>query len=117
MLVAHVNFIQQIKNFFLNNCFSGKVPTDTTPDISNPILPTTLINWYNSNSATLTRLNPKLSPTYVNQICSTSIECQHDYIIRINPITSAATASSINTLLQSRVILGKIRIFKRLSFI
>jgi hypothetical protein len=109
MLVFHVSLEIRIKRF---NFFSpGKVSTDTTANIANPISPTILVNWYNTNSVILTGLNSKLDPTIVNGICSTNFECRHDYIIRINQITSAATATASNSNQQSRTILGKITFF------
>jgi hypothetical protein len=85
------------------------VSTDTTADISMPIMPTEFVNWYyTSASSTLTSLNPVLSPSVVNQTCSSNFECVHDYLIRINSFTSGATASELQTVQQSRVVLGKI---------
>jgi hypothetical protein len=94
-----------LKNIF----FLGKVPNDTTPDMTNPIMPINFVNWYTTNSSgTLSGLNSKLSPNIVIQTCATNFECTHDYIIRINPITCAATASSLNSFEQFRITLGKI---------
>jgi hypothetical protein len=87
------------------------VPSDTTPNIANPIMPSALINWYNNNSwPTLTSLNGNLDPTIVEETCSINFECRHDYIIRINPVSSAATAAASNLFQQSRLTLGKILI-------
>jgi len=111
MLVFHVSL--EIRNEKIYFCSPGKVSTDTTANIANPILPTALVNWYNTNtvSSVLTGLNSNLNPTIANQICSTNFECLHDYIIRINPITSGATAASSNSFQQSRIVLGKISFF------
>ena len=72
-------------------------------------MPTAFVNWYYNNASDiLTTLNPLLSPTIVNQTCGSSFECVHDYLIRINSFTSAATASELQTLQQSKTTLGKI---------
>lgn len=86
----------------------GHVSTDNTANISLPILPTEFVNWYYSQSTVLAGLNPLLSQSVVNQTCSSSFECTHDYLIRINSFTSEATASELQTFEQSRTILGKI---------
>jgi hypothetical protein len=70
-------------------------------------LPDDLITWYYSISSVLAALNPRLNQTTVNATCSGQFECLHDYIVRLNPITSGATAVSVNTFTQSRAILGK----------
>ncbi len=85
------------------------MPNDTTVDIVRPIMPLSLIDWYNNGSwSELTNLNPSLSQSSLNQICSTDYECRHDYIIRINRVSSSATGALSNSSQQSRVILGKI---------
>ena len=77
-----------------------------------PIMPSGIVNWYYNNvSSILTSLNSRLSQTQVNQTCSSSIECVHDYIIRVNPIASGATASLLNSYREARTILGKISLF------
>jgi hypothetical protein len=89
--------------------FLGKVPTDTTADISDPIMPTEFVNWYyNSASTLLASLNPLLSQTIVNQTCGSNFECVQDYLIGINSFTSAATASQLQIFQQSRTTFGKI---------
>ncbi len=93
---------------YLRKLSSGKVPNDTTPDMLNPIMPINFVDWYNTNSSgTLTGLNPKLSPSIVSATCSNNFECTHDYIIRINAVTSGATLSTLNSVQQSRLVLGK----------
>ncbi|CAF0850637.1 unnamed protein product [Rotaria sp. Silwood1] len=93
----------------LRACLSWKVPSDTTPIMTNPIMPSYLVyTYYNESADTLASLNPRLSQSMIDQTCSTNFECRHDYIIRINPITSAATASSLNSFQQSRTILAEI---------
>ncbi|CAF3404455.1 unnamed protein product [Rotaria sp. Silwood1] len=92
----------------LRACLSWKVPSDTTPIMTNPIMPSYLVyTYYNESADTLASLNPRLSQSMIDQTCSTNFECRHDYIIRINPITSAATASSLNSFQQSRTILAE----------
>ncbi len=72
-------------------------------------MPTAFVNWYYNNaSSILTSLNPLLSPIIVNQTCGSNFECVHDYLIRINSFTSAATASELQTFQQSKITLGKI---------
>ncbi len=110
MLVFHVSFQWENEEFNLRiYILSGKVPSDTTPDITNPILPSELVNWYYyDSSSTLAGLNPSLSQTIVNQTCQTSFECLHDYIIRVNGMSSVATSSLLTSYQQSRIILGKV---------
>ncbi|CAF0869133.1 unnamed protein product [Adineta ricciae] len=87
----------------LNACLSWRAPNDTTANITNPILPSTLVNWYYNNaSSVLTTLNSHLSQSEVNQTCSSNFECVHDYIVRINPITSGATALLLDSYRDSR---------------
>lgn len=94
----------------------GKVTTDTTSDITNPILPMSFVNWYYVNASdTLTGLNPLLSQTVVNRTCPTRFECIHDYLIRINSFTSRATSSNLDTFQNSITTLGKISISNRFS--
>ncbi len=74
-------------------------------------MPTSFVNWYyNNGSDILASLNPLLSQTIVNQTCGSNFECIHDYLIRINSFTSAATASELQTFQQSRTTLGKISV-------
>ncbi len=71
-------------------------------------MPVALVNWYyNGASTILSGLNSLLNQTLVNQTCSSNFDCIHDYIIRINPVSSSATAQSTNLLQQSRSVLGK----------
>jgi hypothetical protein len=65
-----------------------------------------LLSWYNVNWPILTGLNPSLSPTILDETCSTNYECSHDYIIRINPVTSSQTAAISTSSEQSRTLLG-----------
>ena len=53
--------------------------------------------YYESTSNVLAALNPQLSQANINETCSNNFECRHDYIIRINPIASESTASSLNS--------------------
>ncbi|CAM4903420.1 unnamed protein product [Rotaria socialis] len=90
----------------LNACLSWKAPDDLTPNITQPIMPSYLVNiFYNQNENTLASLNPLLSTTQLNTTCADSFECRHDYIIRINPVASAATASGLNSFQQSAAVL------------
>ena len=94
---------------YLRILSTGKAPNDTTPEMSNPIMPINFVNWYYTNSSdTLTGLNPILSQSIVNGTCSGNFECTHDYIIRINSVTSGATLSTLNSVQQSRLVLGKV---------
>ncbi|CAF4415936.1 unnamed protein product, partial [Rotaria sp. Silwood2] len=93
----------------LRACLSWKVPNDTTPNMINPIMPSNLVYmYYNAIADTLASLNPLLNQSLIDEICSENFECRHDYIIRINPITSGATASTLNLFQQSRTILAEI---------
>ncbi|CAF1580921.1 unnamed protein product, partial [Adineta ricciae] len=92
----------------LNACLSWRAPNDTTANITNPILPSTLVNWYYNNaSSVLTTLNSRLNQSQVNQTCSSNFECVHDYIVRINPITSGATALLLDSYRDSRAIFAE----------
>ena len=85
----------------------GRVNNSAPADISNPLLPTSLVQWYyNTGSATLQSLNPLLSPANVNTTCSGQFECTHDFILRINPTTSQATSNSLDSFRDSRVALS-----------
>ena len=87
----------------------GKVSTDTTSDISNPIMPTAFVNWYYNNaSGLLATLNPLLSQSVVNQTCGSNFECVHDYLIRINSFTAGAAAAQLQEFEQARTTLGKV---------
>ncbi|CAF3955011.1 unnamed protein product, partial [Adineta steineri] len=89
-------------------CLSWKVPSDTTADITRPIMPSAFVNWYYVNASnTLANLNPRLSQTIVNGTCSSNFECIHDYLIEINPISSSATALLLNSNSYSRTILAE----------
>ena len=58
-----------------------------------PIIPSELVRWYyeGNNSLILASFNPLLNQTNVNQTCGDNFECIHDFIIRINPVTSGST--------------------------
>ena len=114
VLVAHVK-LESIVIFQIIFRFSfvGRVPGDTTSEIANPIMPSTLVSWYRANgSGILGAMNPVLSQSQVNGICSNSFECEHDYIIRVNRMTSAATASAISSFQEKNVAFGKCLICK-----
>jgi hypothetical protein len=90
---------------------SGKVATDTTSNIANPIMPISFVNWYYNNaSVTVASLNSLLNQSIVNQICQNSWDCVHDYLIRVNSFTSQATSLGLQTFEQSRNVLGKVYI-------
>ncbi|UJR15672.1 hypothetical protein I4U23_002606 [Adineta vaga] len=92
----------------LNACLSWRVSSDTTANITKPIMPSTLVDWYyNSASSILTSLNSRLNQSQVNQTCSSSIECVQDYIVRVNPIASGATALLLNSYREARTLLAE----------
>lgn len=88
--------------------FSGRVPGDTTPELSRPIQPTRFVDWYKNESTSLTSLNPRLNLNIVQQVCNSNDECIHDYVIRINEFTSGSTASGLLNFQESRTTLGTI---------
>lgn len=96
---------------------SGRVPGDSTTNITVPIKPTELYNWYYQNgSPILASLNPALNVANVNETCNSSFECVHDYLIRINKFTSGAVASGLESFEQSRTTLGTVFIEDHLWF-
>lgn len=111
MLVFHVNFITKKNVFFFHFemiIFLGRVPNDTTANITQPILPWKLINWYNNESwPILTSIYSNLNPTIVDQVCSTNDACRQDYIVRVNPVTGGATAAASVSFQQEIRILGR----------
>lgn len=81
---------------------------NTIVEITNPIMPTMLVDWYNTSGwSILSAANPILSWENVMNTCSNKSECVHDLIIRVNPITSAVTGQSLQSFQTSREILGK----------
>ncbi|CAF3697466.1 unnamed protein product [Rotaria sordida] len=93
----------------LRACLSWKLSTDTTPNMANPIMPSYLVyTYYNQYANTLASLNSLLNQSEIDRTCSTNFECRHDYIIRINPISSGITASSLNSFQQIGIILAEI---------
>ena len=93
----------------LKRFVSGRVSGDRTPNIPRPIMPTQIVNWYNQNGSTLlTSLNPDLSLTNVNTVCNSTFECVHDYLIRINRLTSGAVVSGLQVFEQAQIILGTV---------
>lgn len=80
-------------------------------------MPITLVTSYYANqSSILTGLNQLLSQTVVNQTCQGNFECIHDYLIRINSFSSAATATQLQTNEQSRTTLGNKFIFHSYTY-
>ncbi|CAF0960619.1 unnamed protein product [Rotaria magnacalcarata] len=92
----------------LNACLSWKAADDLTPAITQPIMPSYLVNvFYYNNLNTLVTLNPLLSATQLNTTCAESFECRHDYIVRINQVTSGATTSALSSFQQSVTVLAQ----------
>ncbi|UJR30967.1 hypothetical protein I4U23_018479 [Adineta vaga] len=92
----------------LNACHSWKLSDDGDQDDRIPIMPRNFVNWYYNNASDfLAILNPSLSKTMVEQICSGRFECVHDYLIRINSFTSQETDSIIQSTENSRNILAE----------
>lgn len=108
----HVNRVSLLENVYMTimkRFVSGRVPGDTTPNITRPIMPTQIFNWYNGSGSTLlTSLNPDLSPANVNTVCNSSFECVHDYLIRINRLTSGAVVNGLQVFEQAQIILGTV---------
>jgi len=93
----------------LNACRSWIADATTQFTGYRAIIPSDLLSWYyqGNNSVTLSALNPLLSQTNVNQTCSSNSECVHDYVIRVNPITSGSTKSLSNELDKSISVLSE----------
>ena len=86
--------------------YPGKVDRNIT-DIANPIMPTELVDWYfTTGSGILGQANPALRLDNVMNTCSNQSECMHDLIVRVNPVTSAATGRSLQTFQAARDTLG-----------
>lgn len=115
LLVNHVSWVREMwKAFIKENIRLGRVPNSAPADITNPILPTSLVQWFNGPASTALRsLNPALDPTSVNAQCSGKFECIHDFIIRLNRVSSSATAQSLDSFRNDRTILGKHRSARR----
>lgn len=77
--------------------------------MSNPILPVYLVTtYYYQYQNTLVGLNSLLDSNVLNQTCSTSFDCRHDFIIRINQVSAGATASASSSFQSSRIALGNL---------